>query len=82
LTPSDELGSEIVTMHGPWKGRERARGAAVALAVCGVTLVITVLWVEHRTLLLWVLLGVAILAIQQLFQGLREAKRVPNDGRD
>ncbi|GGU46289.1 hypothetical protein GCM10010244_85150 [Streptomyces coeruleorubidus] len=50
----------------------------MALAVCGVTLVITVLWVEHRALLLWVLLIVALLTTQ----GLREAKRGPTDGRD
>ncbi|MFJ6554297.1 hypothetical protein ACIQNT_18920 [Streptomyces luteogriseus] len=44
-------------------------------------MVITVLWVELRTLLLWVLLGLAILTIQQLFQGLREAKQAPGNGR-
>ncbi|MFJ8469375.1 hypothetical protein [Streptomyces swartbergensis] len=43
---------------------------------------ITVLWVEHRALVLWVLLIVALLATQQLFQGLREAKREPTDARD
>ncbi|GAB2865254.1 hypothetical protein GCM10027074_35760 [Streptomyces deserti] len=79
---SDEMGSETAAMSGPWQGRERARGAMLALAVCAVTSVITLVWVEHRTLLLWVLLIIVVLAIQQLFQGLREARRPPTEGRD
>ncbi len=61
-------------MPGVAHGATRVRWAFLALAICVVTAMVSLLW-ACSALTLWVLLGISLVSLQQIVLGTREIRR-------
>ncbi|GAA1357978.1 hypothetical protein GCM10009612_27130 [Streptomyces beijiangensis] len=72
--PPDAYERKPIELDGPWKGADRIKWPLIALALCAISVVFALLWAETM-LPLWILLFLALVAVQQLLKGIREKRR-------